>query len=407
MQLSTQLLHGGISEDPHTGATSIPIYMASTFHQQHIGESQWEYSRSGNPTRQAVEALVADIEGGTAGFAFASGSAAIATVFSMFNAGDHIVVGNDVYGGTFRLLDQVFKRLGLSFTAVDTRDLDAVTAAITPDTKAIYLETPTNPLLHVTDIAAIAELAHNHNLLSIIDNTFASPIVQQPLTLGVDIVLHSASKYLGGHSDVIAGVVAVKDAQLAGRIGFLQNAIGAILAPQESWLLQRGIKTLSLRMQAHQANTERLFHYLKQQPAVAKIYYPGDPDNPDYAVAKRQMHGFGAMLSFELQPGLEPQKFEENLHIITLAEAFDRKVFAKIHDLIFPIVRDEHQVVRIQSIDRACDGFFLLASIHGTARRTAGSQKQNCAQGQSQQNPMGCFTFHINTPFRLYSAIVS
>lgn len=321
MQLSTQLLHGGISEDPHTGATSIPIYMASTFHQQHIGESQWEYSRSGNPTRQAVEALVAEIEGGTAGFAFASGSAAIATVFSMFNAGDHIVVGNDVYGGTFRLLDQVFKRLGLSFTAVDTRDLDAVTAAITPDTKAVYLETPTNPLLHVTDIAAIAELAHNHNLLSIIDNTFASPIVQQPLTLGVDIVLHSASKYLGGHSDVIAGVVAVKDAQLAGRIGFLQNAIGAILAPQESWLLQRGIKTLSLRMQAHQANTERLFHYLKQQTAVAKIYYPGDPDNPDYAVAKRQMHGFGAMLSFELQPGLEPQKFVENLHIITLAES--------------------------------------------------------------------------------------
>ena len=239
----------------------------------------------------------------------------------MFNAGDHIVVGNDVYGGTFRLLNQVFKRLGLTFTAVDTRDLDAVEQAITQDTKAIYLETPTNPLLHVSDIEALAKLAHAHNILSIIDNTFASPIVQQPLTLGVDIVLHSASKYLGGHSDVIAGVVVVKDPDLAEQIGFLQNAIGAILAPQESWLLQRGIKTLALRMQAHLANTQALFEFLKAQPEVAKIYYPGDPDNPDYAVAKKQMHGFGAMLSFELQPGLDPQKFVENLHVITLAES--------------------------------------------------------------------------------------
>jgi cystathionine beta-lyase len=321
MKLQTQLIHGGISEDKATGAVSMPIYMASTFHQTHIGQAKYEYSRTSNPTRQAVEALVADIEQGTAGFAFASGSAAITTVFSMFNAGDHIVVGNDVYGGTFRLLNQVFKRLGLTFTAVDTRDLDAVEQAITKDTKAIYLETPTNPLLHVSDIEALAKLAHAHNILSIIDNTFASPIVQQPLTLGVDIVLHSASKYLGGHSDVIAGVVVVKDQDLAEQIGFLQNAIGAILAPQESWLLQRGIKTLALRMQAHLANTEALFEFLKAQPEVAKIYYPGDPDNPDYAIAKKQMHGFGAMLSFELQPGLDPQKFVENLHVITLAES--------------------------------------------------------------------------------------
>lgn len=321
MKFETKLLHGGISEDAETGATSIPIYMASTFHQQKIGENKYEYSRTGNPTRDAVEALIADLEGGTAGFAFASGSAAIDTVFSMFSAGDHFIVGNDVYGGTFRLIDSVLKRFGMTFTVVDTRDLNAVEAAITPATKAIYLETPTNPLLKVTDIAAVAKIAKNHELLSIIDNTFSSPYVQRPLELGVDIVLHSASKYLGGHSDVIAGVVVVRDPELAERIGYLQNAIGSILAPQESWLLQRGMKTLAIRMQAHLANAQKVFDYLSDQPSVAKIYYPGDPSNPDYEVAKKQMHGFGAMISFELQPGLDPKKFVENLQVITLAES--------------------------------------------------------------------------------------
>ncbi|ANZ60951.1 trans-sulfuration enzyme family protein [Secundilactobacillus paracollinoides] len=321
MKFETKLLHGGISEDAETGATSIPIYMASTFHQQKIGENKYEYSRTGNPTRDAVEALIADLEGGTAGFAFASGSAAIDTVFSMFSAGDHFIVGNDVYGGTFRLIDSVLKRFGMTFTVVDTRDLNAVEAAITPATKAIYLETPTNPLLKVTDIAAVAKIAKNHELLSIIDNTFSSPYVQRPLELGVDIVLHSASKYLGGHSDVIAGVVVVRDPELAERIGYLQNAIGSILAPQESWLLQRGMKTLAIRMQAHLANAQKVFDHLSDQPSVAKIYYPGDPNNPDYEVAKKQMHGFGAMISFELQPGLDPKKFVENLQVITLAES--------------------------------------------------------------------------------------
>lgn len=321
MKFETKLLHGGISEDAGTGATSIPIYMASTFHQQKIGENKYEYSRTGNPTRDAVEALIADLEGGTAGFAFASGSAAIDTVFSMFSAGDHFIVGNDVYGGTFRLIDSVLKRFGMTFTVVDTRDLDAVEAAITPATKAIYLETPTNPLLKVTDIAAVAKIAKDHDLLSIIDNTFSSPYIQRPLELGVDIVLHSASKYLGGHSDVIAGVVVVRDPELAERIGYLQNAIGGILAPQESWLLQRGMKTLAIRMQAHLANAKKVFDYLSDQPSVAKIYYPGDPNNPDYEVAKKQMHGFGAMISFELQPGLDPKKFVENLKVITLAES--------------------------------------------------------------------------------------
>lgn len=321
MEFDTKLIHGGISEDEFTGATSIPIYMASTFHQNKIGESQYEYSRSGNPTREAVEKLIADLEDGTAGFAFSSGSAAINTVFSLFSAGDHIIVGNDVYGGTFRLIDAVLKRFGMTFTIVDTRDLQAVEQAITPQTKAIYLETPTNPLLRVTDIAAIAALAKKHALLSIIDNTFASPYIQKPLNMGVDIVLHSASKYLGGHSDVIAGLVVTKDPDLGTQIGYLQNAIGSILAPQESWLLQRGMKTLGLRMRAHLHNAQAVFDYLNQQPLVNKIYYPGDPENSDYEIAKKQMNGFGAMISFELKPGLDPRSFVEKLQVITLAES--------------------------------------------------------------------------------------
>ncbi len=321
MEFDTKLLHAGISEDQYTGATSIPIYMASTFHQHKVGGNKYEYSRSGNPTREAVEKLIADLEGGAAGFAFSSGSAAISTVFSLFSAGDHFVVGNDVYGGTFRLIDSVLKRFGMTFTVVDTRDLRAVENAVQENTKAIYLETPTNPLLHVTDIAGVAQIARNHGILSIIDNTFSSPYVQRPLELGVDIVLHSASKYLGGHSDVIAGLVVTKSDELAEKVGYLQNAIGSVLGPQESWLLQRGIKTLSLRMRAHLANTEKVFDYLSHQPLVSKIYYPGDPNNPDYETARKQMHGFGAMISFELQDGLDPRKFVEGLHLVTLAES--------------------------------------------------------------------------------------
>lgn len=321
MRFETKLLHGGISEDANTGAMSVPIYMASTFRQAKIGTNKYEYSRSGNPTREAVERLIADLEGGTAGFAFASGSAAIDTVFSMFSKDDHIIIGNDVYGGTFRLIDTVLKRFGMAFTVVDTRDLEAVSQAITSHTKAIYLETPTNPLLRVTDINAIAQIAHKHNLVTIVDNTFSSPYIQRPLELGADIVIHSASKYLGGHSDLIGGLVVTKDSQLGNQIGYLQNAIGAVLAPQESWLLQRGMKTLALRMQAHLTNTQAIFKYLKNEPAVAKIYYPGDPDNPDYAIAQKQMTGFGAMISFELQPGLDPVTFVENLQTITLAES--------------------------------------------------------------------------------------
>ncbi|MCF1684081.1 PLP-dependent aspartate aminotransferase family protein [Tetragenococcus halophilus] len=321
MEFNTKLIHGGTSMDETTGGMSVPIHMATTFQQKKIGQSKYDYSRSANPTREAVEGLIADLEGGAAGLAFASGSAAINTIFSLFSAGDHFVIGNDVYGGTFRLIDSVLKRLGLTFTVVDTRDLTAVKQAITPKTKAIYLETPTNPLLRVTDIKAVTEIAHENNLLSIIDNTFSSPYIQRPIEFDVDIVIHSASKYLGGHSDVIAGLVVTKDSQLAEELRFLQNAIGAILSPHDSWLLQRGMKTLGLRMRAHLQNAEAVFNYLSKQEMVEKIYYPGDPENEDFNIAKKQMNGFGAMISFELREGLDPEEFVEKLQIITLAES--------------------------------------------------------------------------------------
>ncbi|MCR1901036.1 trans-sulfuration enzyme family protein [Ligilactobacillus apodemi] len=322
MKFDSKLIHGGISTDKTTGAVSVPIYQTSTYQQTELGGTPaYEYSRTGNPTRQALEELIAELENGSRGLAFASGSAAIHTVFMMFSKGDHVVVGNDVYGGTFRLLNTVLNRLGLEFTPVDTRDLAAVKAAIKENTKALYLETPTNPLLHVSDLAALSELAHENNLKVIVDNTFATPYLQRPLDLGADIVVHSASKYLGGHSDLVAGLAVTKDSADGEQLAYLQNAIGAILGPQDSWLLQRGIKTLAVRMKAHNENTKAIFEFLQQHEKVAKIYYPGDPNNPDYELAKKQMRDFGGMLSFELQPGANVKAFIEALDLITLAES--------------------------------------------------------------------------------------
>ncbi|PIO82409.1 cystathionine gamma-synthase [Loigolactobacillus backii] len=322
MKFNTKLIHGGISEDSTTGAVSIPIYRSSTFHQHKVGGApKWEYARTGNPTRAALEQLMADLEQGTAGFAFSSGSAAIHAVFSLFSAGDHIVVGNDVYGGTFRLINQVLKRFGLTFTVVDTRNLAATSAAIQSNTKAIYLETPTNPLLRISDIQAIAKLAQKQGVRTIVDNTFATPYNQNPLVLGADIVVHSATKYLGGHSDVVAGLAVTNDNKIAEQLAFLQNSIGSVLGPDDSWLLQRGIKTLGVRMRVHQENAQIIYQYLANNAKVAKIYYPGNPAGDGYAIAKKQMNGFGAMLSFELQPGLDPKKFVESLQIVDLAES--------------------------------------------------------------------------------------
>lgn len=322
MKFDTKLIHGGVSEDSTTGAVSMPIYRASTFHQKVLGgQPDWEYSRTGNPTRAAVEQLIADIEQGTAGFAFASGSAAIHTVFSLFRAGDHFVVGNDVYGGTFRLINKVLKKFGLTFTTVDMTDLKQVEAAIQDDTVAIYFETPTNPLLKISDIAAVSAIAKQHGLKTIVDNTFATPYNQNPLALGADIVVHSATKYLGGHSDLVAGFAVTNDDQLAEEIAFLQNSIGAVLGPDDSWLLQRGMKTLGARMRVHHENAAAIVNLLKHDDRVAKVYYPGDPDFDGYEIAKKQMTHFGAMISFELRDGLDPKKFVEGLKIVSLAES--------------------------------------------------------------------------------------
>lgn len=322
MKFNTQLIHGGNSEDPTTGAVSTPIYRASTFHQRKLGgEVKWEYGRTGNPTRASLEKLMAELEQGVAGFAFASGSAAIHAVFSLFSAGDHFVVGNDVYGGTFRLINQVLKRFGFEFTVVDTQNLAAVEAAIQPNTVAIYFETPTNPLLKLTDIKAITKIAQQHDLKTIIDNTFATPYNQQPLTLGADIVVHSATKYLGGHSDVVAGIAVTNKLELAERLAFLQNAIGSVLGPDDSWLLMRGIKTLGARMRVHHENAHAVADFLVHDPRVAKVLYPGLTDFPGHELARNQMRDFGAMISFELQPGLSAKQFVESLKLIDLAES--------------------------------------------------------------------------------------
>ncbi|MDT2595431.1 cystathionine gamma-synthase [Enterococcus dongliensis] len=322
MQLSTQLIHGGISEDPLTGAVSVPIYQTSTYRQKKLGQpGDFEYSRSGNPTRQALEALIAELEGGVKDFAFGSGLAAIHAVLSVFQPGDHLILGDDVYGGTFRLLEKVFKPLGLSYTMVDSRELSQLEAALTDQTKALYLESPSNPLLKIIDLEKSAVWAKKHGLLTIVDNTFATPYLQQPLRLGADIVLHSGTKYLGGHSDLVAGLATTNNAELAEKIGFYQNAIGGVLGPQDSWLLQRGIKTLAVRMEAHQKNAEIIANFLSNHPAVAKVYYPGLAEHPSHNVAAKQMRGFGGMIAFELLDESQVANFVESLKVITLAES--------------------------------------------------------------------------------------
>lgn len=322
MKFNTKLIHGGNNEDPVTGAVSTPIYRTATFHKSELGgDVTWEYSRTGNPTRAALEKLMAELENGTAGFAFASGSAAIHAVFSLFSSGDHFIVGKDVYGGTFRLINRVLKRFGLEFTVVDTQDLTAVERAIQKNTVALYFETPTNPLLQISDIAALSAIAKNHDILTIVDNTFATPYNQNPLTLGADVVIHSATKYLGGHSDVIGGIAVTNNDALVDQLAFLQNSIGSILGPDDSWLLMRGIKTLGARMRLHHENTAAIVDFLQSDPRVAKVLYPGLPDFPGHAIAARQMRHFGAMVSFELQEGLSAKRFVESLKVIDLAES--------------------------------------------------------------------------------------
>ncbi len=322
MHIQTKLIHGGISEDPTTGAVSVPIYQTSTYRQNGVGKPKhYEYSRSGNPTRFALEELIADLEGGVKGFAFASGLAGIHAVFSLFQAGDHLLLGDDVYGGTFRLFDKVLTKNGLEYTIINTSDLTQIENAIQPNTKALYLESPSNPLLKITDLEKSAEIARKHHLLTIVDNTFATPYFQKPLDLGADIVLHSGTKYLGGHSDVVAGLVTTNNEELADSIAFYQNAIGGVLGPQDSWLLQRGIKTLGVRMEEHQKNAFRVAEFLANHPKVEKVYYPGLATHPNHTLAQAQMSGFSGMVSFTLKQDEEAIPFVEALQLFILGES--------------------------------------------------------------------------------------
>ncbi|MGE7648924.1 cystathionine beta-lyase [Peribacillus frigoritolerans] len=298
----TKLLHNQHKFDPATGGVSVPIQHASTFHQSDIDQfGKYDYSRSGNPTREALEDIIAELEEGTHGFAFSSGMAAISTAFLLLSAGDHIVISEDVYGGTFRMVTSVLNRFNIEHTFVDMTDLESVKAAVQPNTRAIYIETPSNPLLKVTDIQAICDIAKKAGALSFVDNTFLTPALQKPLNLGADVVLHSATKFLSGHSDVVAGLAVVKDPELAARLGSLQNSFGAVLGVQDAWLVMRGLKTLSVRMEHSQKGAEKIAAYLKEQPLVKKVYYPGLADHPQHAIQKGQSLGAGAVLSFELE----------------------------------------------------------------------------------------------------------
>ena len=322
IKINSLLIHGGTDGDVTTGAVNVPIYQTTTYKQDGLGENRgWEYSRTGNPTRDAAEKLVADLEQGKYGLGFASGLAAINTVLSLFEAGDRLVVSDNIYGGTFRILDNVFNKFGITYTIVDTSDLKKVEEAIDDDVKAVYVESPANPLLTVTDIKAVAEIAHKHDKLLIVDNTFLTPYLQRPLTLGADIVIHSGTKYLGGHSDVISGFVVVNDDDLADKLYYLQNAIGGILAPWDSFLVIRGIKTLGVRMDRHVDNAQRIAEWLTESGYVSRVYYPGLKSDPGYEVQKKQADGAGAMISFVLDEKYDYRKFFKNLKLITLAES--------------------------------------------------------------------------------------
>lgn len=322
MRLKTRLIHGGIDGDPHTGAVSVPIYQVSTYKQEAIGKHKgFEYSRTGNPTRHALETYIAELEGGARGLALGSGMAALSTILSQFNKGDHLVVGDDVYGGTYRVVTRVFTRLGLEATYVDTSNLAAVEAAIRPETKAIIMETPTNPLLKVSDIGELAKISKSKGIFLIVDNTFMTPYWQNPLDLGADIVFHSATKYLGGHSDVVAGLVVAKEAKVGEDLHFLQNAIGGILGPQDSWLLLRGMKTLGIRMEEHEANTGTLAKWLSERSDIKRVLYPGLASHPGHELTKKQARGFGGMISFDVGSGERADEVLSKVKYFTLAES--------------------------------------------------------------------------------------
>lgn len=322
MKPKTKMIHSGINTDELTGAVSVPIYQVSTYKQEAVGKHRgYEYSRTGNPTRFALEELIKELENGVAGFAFGSGMAAITAVMMLLQSGDHVIMTDDVYGGTYRVMSHVLDRFNIESTFVDSSIPEQVTAAINDKTRAIYIETPTNPLLKITDLRKISDIAKAHNLLLIVDNTFNTPYWQQPLDLGADIVVHSATKYIGGHSDVVAGLVVVNSTELKDKLHFIQNSTGGILGPQDAWLLMRGIKTLALRMEAHEQNAKKVVSFLTEHPKVKKVYYPGLSKHPGHDIAKNQASGFGGMISFDVGSLELAEQVLSRVKYFTLAES--------------------------------------------------------------------------------------
>lgn len=324
MEFNTKVIHGGQQHDPSTGAVMPPIYQTSTYAQSSPGQHKgFEYSRTGNPTRQALEKSIASIEGGTYGLAFASGLSSIDAIMKLLSPGDEVISTNDLYGGTFRLFNTIFKKFGIVFKFIGMEEADRIADHITDRTKLIWTETPTNPMMNVIDIRRCAEISRENDLLLVVDNTFATPYLQRPLELGADIVMHSATKYLGGHSDVVMGALALNDKDLAEKLYFIQNASGAVCGPMDSFLVLRGIKTLHLRMQRHCENGRAVAHFLRSHPKIENVYWPGFEDHPNHEIARNQMKDFGGMLSFKIKGNKyqDAIKVLETLKVFTLAES--------------------------------------------------------------------------------------
>lgn len=323
LHFESKAVHGALGTEPVTGAVSMPIFQAATFRHPELGVSTgFDYSRLENPTRQELERTMAILEGGIKGFAFSSGQAANMAVFSLLNPGEHVILTDDIYGGTFRIVGDVFGKYGIEYSYVDMADLEAVKAAVKPNTKMIFIETPTNPLMKVADIQAVSEIAKSIGALTVVDNTFLTPYFQKPLQLGADIVTHSSTKYLGGHNDTISGIVVVKDNQeIADKIHVHMKSFGSQLAPLDSWLVLRGIKTLAVRMDRHNENAKKVAAWLRSQPKVKKVYYVGFEDHKDYAVTIRQTTGFGGMISFAVDSYETVQKILKNVDMVMFAES--------------------------------------------------------------------------------------
>jgi cystathionine gamma-lyase/cystathionine beta-lyase/cystathionine gamma-lyase/homocysteine desulfhydrase len=322
MKFSTIAVHAGQEPDPTTGAVTVPIYQTSTYAQEGLGKHKgFEYARTQNPTRMALERNLAALEGGKAGYAFASGMAAINATMTLLAGGDHVVVSDNTYGGTFRLFDKVLKNFGLEFTYVDTRHIDRIVEAVKPATRMVFVETPTNPVMSLTDIKAVSEITRPRGITLVVDNTFMSPYFQRPLELGADIVIHSTTKYLNGHSDSVGGAVILNGDENIRRLAFIQNSAGAILSPMDSWLVMRGTKTLAVRMRQHDENGRRVAQFLFEHPRVKEVYYPGLKSHPQYDLARRQMSGFGAMISFETGSLQRAARVLESVRLCTTGES--------------------------------------------------------------------------------------